>query len=94
MRTLIFDESFRRALKKRAKNHPELRAKVTQVLSLLEIEPFSPFLKTHKLQGELRGLWACSVEYNCRIVFQFEKLAGETEEAIVLIDIGSHDEVY
>lgn len=90
MRTLVFDASFRRALKKHAKNRPELRAKVTEV-SLLEVDPFTASLKTHKLQGELKGLWACSVEYDCRIVFQFEKLEGE---AIVLIDIGSHDEVY
>jgi addiction module RelE/StbE family toxin len=94
MRTLLFDESFRRALKKRAKNRPDLQAKISEVLSLLEIDPFSPSLKTHKLQGELKGLWACSVEYDCRIVFQFEKFDGETEEAIVLIDVGSHDEVY
>ncbi|GAP98357.1 type II toxin-antitoxin system RelE/ParE family toxin [Leptolyngbya sp. NIES-2104] len=94
MRTLLFDESFRRALKKRGKNRPDLRSKVTEVLSLLETDPFTPSLKTHKLQGELKGLWACSVEYDCRIVFKFEQLDEETEEAIVLIDIGSHDEVY
>lgn len=94
MRTLLFDESFRRALRKRGKKHPELRAKVTEVLSLLEVDPFTPSLKTHKLQGELKGLWACSVEYDCRIVFRFEALDGEEEEAIVLIDIGNHDEVY
>lgn len=94
MRTLLFDESFRRALRKRGKKRPELRAKVTEVLSLLEIDPFTPSLKTHKLQGELKGLWACSVEYDCRIVFRFEALDGEEEEAIVLIDIGNHDEVY
>jgi addiction module RelE/StbE family toxin len=94
MRTLVFDESFRRALRKRAKKRPDLRAKVTETLSLLEIDPFTPSLKTHKLQGELKGLWACSVEYDCRIIFRFEALDGEEEEAIVLIDIGNHDEVY
>lgn len=92
MRTLLFDESFRRALKKRCKNRPELRAKVSEVLSLLEADPFTPPLKTHKLQGELKGLWACSVEYDFRIVFRFETL--DEEEAIVLIDVGTHDEVY
>ena len=66
----------------------------SEVLSLLESDPFTPSLKTHKLQGELKGLWACSVEYDCRIVFRFEALEGESEEAIVLIDIGTHDEVY
>ncbi|MBW4541645.1 MAG: type II toxin-antitoxin system mRNA interferase toxin, RelE/StbE family [Myxacorys chilensis ATA2-1-KO14] len=94
MRTLIFDESFRRALRKRGKKRPELRVKVTKVLSLLEVDPFNPSLKTHKLQGELEGLWSCSVEYDCRIIFRFEALEEEEEDAIVLIDIGNHDEVY
>ncbi|MCY7278198.1 MAG: type II toxin-antitoxin system mRNA interferase toxin, RelE/StbE family [Phormidesmis sp. CAN_BIN44] len=91
MRTLVFDESFRRALRKRVKKRPELRIKVTEVLFLLEVDPFTPSLKTHKLQGELKGLWSCSVEYDCRIIFRFETL---DEEAIILIDVGNHDEVY
>lgn len=94
MRVLIFDESFRRVLKRRCKNRPELQAKVLTTLSLLEIDPFSPTLKTHKLQGELKDLWSCSVEYDFRIIFYFQKLEDEEEEAIVLVDAGTHDEVY
>ena len=94
MRVLIYDESFRRALKRRCKNRPQLQAKVLNTLSLLEIDPFSPTLKTHKLQGELKDLWSCSVEYDFRIVFYFQKLENEKQEAIVLVDIGTHDEVY
>jgi mRNA-degrading endonuclease YafQ of YafQ-DinJ toxin-antitoxin module len=71
MRVLIFDESFRRALKRRCKNRPKLQAKVLTTLSLLENDPFSPALKTHKLQGELKRLWSCHVEYDFRIVFYF-----------------------
>ncbi len=103
MRVLIFDESFRRALKRRCKNRPQLQDKVLTILSLLEIDPFSPTLKTHKLQGELKDLWSCSVEYDfwsCsveydfRIVFYFQKFEDMEEEAIVLVDVGTHDEVY
>jgi addiction module RelE/StbE family toxin len=94
MRLLIFDESFRRALKRRCKNRPQLQAKVLITLSQLEMYPFYPTLKTHKLQGELKGLWSCSVEYDFRIIFYFEKLEDEEEEAIVLVDVGTHDEVY
>jgi addiction module RelE/StbE family toxin len=94
MRVLIHGESFRRALKRRCKNRPKLQAKVLTILSLLEIDPFSPSLKTHKLQGELKDLWACSVEYDFRIVFYFQPLEDEVEDAVVLVDIGTHDEVY
>jgi mRNA-degrading endonuclease YafQ of YafQ-DinJ toxin-antitoxin module len=47
-----------------------------------------------KLQGELKDLWACSVEYDFRIIFYFQPLEDEVEDAIVLVDVGTHDEVY
>ncbi len=53
-----------------------------------------PALKTHKLHGKLIGLWACQVEYDCRIVFAFEKEPDNEKDLIVLVDIGKHDEVY
>jgi hypothetical protein len=34
------------------------------------------------------------VEYDCRIVFDFVDNPETGEEEILLIDIGSHDEVY
>jgi addiction module RelE/StbE family toxin len=94
MRTLLVDASFRRALKGRCKNRPQLQAQVLETLSLLEVDPFAPSLKTHKLQGDLKGLWSCSVEHDLRIIFRFHKLDDEEEESIVLIDSGTHDEVY
>jgi mRNA-degrading endonuclease YafQ of YafQ-DinJ toxin-antitoxin module len=55
---------------------------------------YVPALSTHKLSGQLIGLWACSCGYDCRIVFAIE-LDNETQlEVIVLLDIGTHDEVY
>jgi addiction module RelE/StbE family toxin len=94
MRTLIKDESFKRAIKRRCKNQPQLQAKVLAVLSMLELDPFNPSLKTHKLKGDLKDFWACSVEYDFRIIFKFYQIDDEPEEAIVLIDAGTHDEVY
>lgn len=94
MRTLLKAESFKRAVKRRCKNRPQLQAKVLATLTALEVDPFNPILKTHKLQGDLKDYWACTVEYDFRIVFTFHKLEGEAEEAIVLIDVGTHDEVY
>ncbi|WP_208596660.1 hypothetical protein [Desulfonatronum thiosulfatophilum] len=46
------------------------------------------------MHGKLEGLWSCHVEYDCRIVFTFEKLSDTDNELIVLVDIGKHDEVY
>jgi len=50
---------------------------------------FNSRLRTHKLTGKLEGLWAFSVNFDCRIIFKF---LSKTEA--LLIDIGGHDEVY
>jgi mRNA interferase YafQ len=46
------------------------------------------------LHVKLSGLWTCCVEYDCRIVFTFEKVPDDNNDMIVLSDIGKHDEVY
>jgi addiction module RelE/StbE family toxin len=94
MRKLAWDTSFRRAYRKWVRKNPGLQGRIFEVLSLLATDVFDPQLKSHKLRGQLEGLWACSVEYDCRIVFTFEPDPESSEDMIVLIDIGSHDEVY
>ena len=56
--------------------------------------PSDPALKTHKLSGRLSGLWACWVEYDCRIIFASKQDPVKQEQLILLVDIGTHDEVY
>ena len=94
MRILVWDSSFKRALKRVVGKNAHLEAKIFEVLELLASEPFAQSLKPHKLRGPLEGLWACSVEYDCRIIYTFEQNTRSREEMIVLIDIGTHDEVY
>jgi len=94
MRTLTWGTSFQRAVKRRTRKNPHLRQRILEVLELLAQDAFDPLLKTHKLRGQLEGLWACWVEYDCRIVFAFEPDPDSDEDMIVLIDIGMHDEVY
>ncbi|NMG21515.1 MULTISPECIES: type II toxin-antitoxin system YafQ family toxin [Bromeliae group (in: Brasilonema)] len=94
MRVLIWDNSFKRAFKRVVRKNPRLEETIFEVLELLTTDPFAPALKSHKLKGDLDGLWACWVEYDCRIIYTFEPNPDADEEMIVLIDIGSHDEVY
>lgn len=94
MYTLSWSNGFRRGFKKTTRNDPVLQGKIFSALEKLSREPFDPTLKTHKLHGKLIGLWACQVEYDCRIVFAFEKKPDSKEDLIVLVDIGKHDEVY
>jgi mRNA-degrading endonuclease YafQ of YafQ-DinJ toxin-antitoxin module len=53
------------------------------------------FVRTiDKLTGQLNGWWSCSVSYDCRIIFGLTKDLETGEDIIILLDIGSHDEVY
>jgi len=86
---LIWGSSFKRAYKRVAAANLDLKPKIAQALETFVANPHHPSLRTHKLSGKLRGLWAFVVAYDCRIVFQFLD-----EQTILLIDIGKHDEVY
>lgn len=94
MRALVLSSSFKRAFKALVRRTPEIESRIADCLKLLSVDPFHPALKTHKLKGKLSGAWACTVEYDCRIVFNFQKHPNTKAEEILLIDIGSHDEVY
>ena len=94
MRSLIWSETFIRALRKSVKKQPELRNDIEETLKLLTEDPFVTQLATHKLKGKLSGSWACSVGYDLRIVFDFVKSSTGQNDDIFLIEIGTHDEVY
>ena len=89
MINLIWDQGFKRRYKKRVKNNTELKTKFWESIELFTKEPFNPRLRTHKLTGKLSGLWAFSIDYDCRVIFKFLN-----DHEVLLIDIGTHDEVY
>lgn len=91
---LTTDNRFKRNFKRLVKKNPQLQDKILAVLETLSNDPFTPSLKSHKLTGQLEGLWSCSVAYDCRIIFAFKEDPVTKAEMIVLVDIGSHDEVY
>ena len=65
---------------------------VQATLELLTLDAFDARLKTHKLKGNFSGIWACSAGHDLRILF--ELVVADGEESILLLTIGSHDEVY
>ncbi|KAF3884002.1 type II toxin-antitoxin system YafQ family toxin [Tolypothrix campylonemoides VB511288_2] len=91
---VVWSNGFKRSFRKITKKNPQLKNQIVTVLRLLADDPFTPSLKSHKLIGDLEGLWSCSVAYDCRIIFKFSEDDNLLEMVILLIDIGSHDEVY
>ena len=84
-----FSSSFKRAFKKRIKGNTDLEAKFWQKLEEFIADPFAASLRTHKLSGKLKDLWSFRIDYDERVLFYFTE-----DDSAVLIDIGSHDEVY
>ncbi len=87
-RILRFTNHFEKKLSKLVKAHPELDPSIVITLRLLEKDIRLPSLKTHKLHGEMKNSFSCSVNYQYRIVFS---VVGNY---IYLESIGSHDDVY
>lgn len=94
MRALVLTPTFTRAFRKFVKRNPTLQRRIEEILKQMEVDVFAPTLDTHKLSGKLMGLQACSCGYDCRVVFSIEKEHPTNDEVIVLLDIGTHDQVY
>ena len=89
MVNLFWDQAFKRKYKKIFTLNIELKKSFWQAMSIFSQDPFDPKLRTHKLTGKLKGLWSFSISYDCRVIFRFIN-----DHDVLLIDIGSHDEVY
>lgn len=94
MRNIAWTKHFVRAFKRTSKKHPNLGSDLEKALRMLQEDPFSPQLATHKLKGKLAGSWACRLGYDLRLIFDFVEDADLKGEEILLLEIGSHEEVY
>lgn len=50
---------------------PRIQKQAIKSERLFKKDPFDSRLKTHKLSGRLEGLWAFSINYKDRIIFEF-----------------------
>src|ERR1700753_2179490 len=94
-RELVPTKAFEKSYKKFAGKNQQLKTSIGQSLIKLQYDAYDPSLKTHKLSGKLVAFFACSCGYDCRIVFTIEKdTVNPSLEKIVLLNIGTHDDVY
>ena len=94
MRVLVLTAKFKHSFRNAVRHNPRLQRRLEDVLRQMQADVFAPSLGTHKLSGELSGLWACSCGYDCRIIFSLEIDVETGQEVILLLDICTHDEVY
>lgn len=94
MKTLIWTSSFKRSFKRAVRHRPDLLVKIEHTLDKLVEDSFYYTLHTHKLKGDLAGSWACTVDFEYRVIFKFVPDPETGEEAVLLEAVGTHDEVY
>lgn len=87
---LVFTSSDTRRARRFIRKHPELKQQYRKTVELLELNPFHPSLRLHKLKGELKGIHSVSINISYRITMEF-LVQGKT---ILPVNIGPHDGVY
>ena len=90
MFSVTTSEQFLRQARKFFKKHPDLKPRFASVFEALKQDPFQPALGLHQLSGKLSGCHAVRLTYSYRITLT----VMITDKEIILLDIGSHDEVY
>lgn len=90
MYALIATEHFLRRARKFLTQHPDLQQRFNAVIADLAQDPFAPHLAYQHLSGKLQGIQAVRLAAGYRITLTI----AITEKEIILLDIGSHDQVY
>ncbi len=90
MYSIVTTTYFLRRARKFLRKHPEMEERVAKVIDDLRENPFAPHLVFHHLSGPLENAQTVRLTYDYRIVLT----VAVTEKEIILLDIGSHDEVY
>ena len=62
-----------------------IKSKAEKKEKTFRLDPFDKSLKTHKLSGKLQDLWAFSIDYKHRIIFEFVQ-----DDIITFHLIGNH----
>ena len=88
MRTIFATPAFNKMSRDFLRKNAHLKTRWSKTLKMLESDVSNPLLKTHKLHGSLKELYACRISYDHRIVFSFDATT------ITLYGIGSHDDMY
>lgn len=90
MAEVIISEKYKKRAIKFLKLHPTLLKKYKKTLLQLEIDPYHPSLRLHKLKGNLHEYYSVSINMQYRIMIDFII----QDDKVILINIGNHDYLY
>jgi plasmid maintenance system killer protein len=69
--------------------HVGLKTEVREKIDLFRYKKNHILLKVHKLKGSLKNTYSFSVNYQIRVVFEYED-----KNTVNLLYIGDHDDLY
>lgn len=87
---IIYTHSYNRRAARFVRRHPDLIQQYEKTLKLLEVNPFHPSLRLHRLEGRLSDLYSVSINIGYRITLEFII----EEKTVIPVDVGKHGEVY
>jgi proteic killer suppression protein len=87
---IVYTDSYISRARKFLRKHPELNSQYEKTLKLLELNPYHPSLRLHKLRGKLSKPYSASINISYRITIYFLI----DKDRIIPVDIGSHDAAY
>ncbi|MBC8256969.1 MAG: type II toxin-antitoxin system RelE/ParE family toxin [Candidatus Marinimicrobia bacterium] len=90
MYKIFYTNSYIKLASRFLKKHPELEKQYSKTLQVLEVNPYHPSLRMHKLTGKLGGIHSVSINIQYRITIQFII----KEKTIIPIMLGKHEDVY
>jgi mRNA-degrading endonuclease YafQ of YafQ-DinJ toxin-antitoxin module len=82
-----YSSNFCKRFEKLKKSNPGIKSHIDKKLKLLAVNPRYPGLRLHKIESQ-ENSWSISVDLDLRILFVYR------DYGILLVDIGTHDEVY
>ena len=87
---IVISDAYKKRVTKFLKKHPDMLKRYAKAIAILEVDPFHPSLRLHKLKGNLQEYYSVSINMEYRVVIDFLVVDNE----IIPIDIGSHDDVH
>jgi len=88
--SIVYTDSYNKRASKFLKKHADLISQYEKSLKILENDPYHPSLRLHQLKGRLRELHSISINISYRITLEFYL----TDQEIVLVNVGHHDDIY
>jgi len=80
---------FKRKYLKLIKQNQQLKRNITKTFEFLQINPFLPQLRTHKVDSKVKnGVFSSRITGDLRIIWEF---SDTIVEVLDLLDIGGHD---